>query len=322
MSQILKALKEWIPYQLILKDHEPICKWLYLDGKKFVEPFFDDTILRCKSLSLNQTRIQCLSSLNILPKWFDGETSIEPSVIIFHVSRCGSTLASQLLSLNPSSIVLSEVPFIDSILRLKHNINYSNKYEISNLLKAAIACYGQKRNGNENKLIIKTDSWHIFFYQQLRKIYPTTPFVLLYRSPDEVIRSHQKKPGMHSVPGLIEPEIFGFDLDTVLKIPRDEYMVMVLEKYFTEFINILNTDKLAIAINYKEGSTAIIEKTAKVASIQLTEAERDEIKLRAGFHAKYPNEKFIEETIIEKYPAYQSKAFELYNKLEEIRIRH
>ncbi len=46
--------------------------------------------------------------------------------------------------------------------------------------------------------------------EKARKLYPQTPFILLYRQPGEVIRSQQKRRGMQSIPGLLEPEIFGF----------------------------------------------------------------------------------------------------------------
>src|SRR6202000_668743 len=85
---------------------------------------------------------------------------------------------------------------------------------INNLFTAALRFYGQDRNitGRESDskthLIIKADSWHRFFYDQLRRLYPDVPFVMIYRKPNEVFRSHRKQPGLHSVPGLIEPQLF------------------------------------------------------------------------------------------------------------------
>ncbi|WP_423146566.1 hypothetical protein [Rubrolithibacter danxiaensis] len=86
-----------------------------------------------------------------------------PSAIIFHISRCGSTLLSQLLSLTEQSIVLSEVPFIDELLRLCYSDNEYGQTEIADFLTAALKFYGQKRYEQEKYLFIKTDSWHIFY---------------------------------------------------------------------------------------------------------------------------------------------------------------
>lgn len=85
-----------------------------------------------------------------------------------------------------------------------------NNESQSNYLQAAIKFIGQNKNGNEQILFIKTDSWHIFFHRTFRHLFPTAPFILLFRSPDEVIYSHQKVHGMQAIPRLIEPEIFGF----------------------------------------------------------------------------------------------------------------
>ena len=42
---------------------------------------------------------------------------MQPAGLIFHMSRCGSTLISQMLAAEPANIVLSEAAPIDDILR-------------------------------------------------------------------------------------------------------------------------------------------------------------------------------------------------------------
>src|SRR6185436_3979913 len=148
--------------------------------------------------------------------------TVAPTAFIFHISRCGSTLISQLLSLQSSNIVLSEVPFFDELLMW----GYKNNCMPAALphLRSAFEIIAAKRNENDSKLFIKTDCWHIHFYKQLRELYPQTAFILLYRRPDEVIRSHQKNKGRHVIPGLIEPGIFGFDKNAIGNFGLDEYM--------------------------------------------------------------------------------------------------
>lgn len=159
----LSSLKDWIPYQLIIKENSATCKWLYLNDKKFTEPFFDETISICKYAEENRSNNAFVSDIDVLPQWFNKAESVEPSIIIFHVSRCGSTLATQLFALNEKNIILSEVPFFDALLRWRNLMPNPQEEKTLQLLKTAIACYAQKRSGNENRLIIKTDSWHVFF---------------------------------------------------------------------------------------------------------------------------------------------------------------
>ncbi|HEX6427468.1 MAG TPA: hypothetical protein VF008_07265, partial [Niastella sp.] len=249
-----------------------------------------------------------ISSIDILPHWSNEIESVQPSAFIFHVSRCGSTLASQLLALDRTNIVLSEVPFFDALLRSEKNIPHQ-------LLKAAIAFYAPVKN-QRKRLFIKTDSWHIFFYKQIRELYPQTPFILLYRRPDEVVRSQQKQRGMHAIPGLIEPALLGFDSNEVQHMNLDEYIARVLEKYLQAFLDILEKDALAIPVNYSEGPIAMVEKIADISGASINGIDMEKIKSRAMYHAKYPDRVFAEEAIRDPVPEYCRAAYEKYEALE------
>lgn len=312
------TLQNWIPYQLFLQEEQLLCNWIYLNNKAFTEPFFDETILACRQFKENTQLLKCVSTIDFIKDAADTIKNIAPSVFIFHVSRCGSTLASQLLALDKKSIVLSEVPFLDELIRWK--FKDKNNEDLFPYLKHAVALYGQKRSGEEKNLVIKTDSWHVLFYDELRKLFPSTPFILLYRNPAEVIRSHQKRRGIQAVPGLLQPTIFGFDAAEINQLSLDEYMAKVLEKYFEKFLSIISSDKNSLAINYNECAVSITKKIAAIAKIDLTEKDLEAIKARAGFHAKYPEQKFLEETPEEKIPPYLSKVTDLYKKLEREKI--
>src|SRR5581483_4874916 len=220
-DSIASALTNWLPYKLSFEEEQPRCEWLYTGNDDFTEPFFDETIARCRQLN-NRGR-RSISSIDILPQWASEINSVPPSAFIFHVSRCGSTLAAQLLALDRTNIVLSEVPFFDALLR--------GKDIPALLLPAAMAFYAPVKN-YRRRLFIKTDSWHVFFYKQLRALYPQTPFILLYRRPDEVMRSQQKRRGLHAIPGVIEPALFGFDEHEIMHMNQDEYLGKVLDSYF------------------------------------------------------------------------------------------
>lgn len=305
-SNLSSALANWIPYKLFYDQGRPHCEWLYTGDDNFTEPFFDQTITRCRQLNYRSRK--SISSVDMLPHWSNEIESVPPSAFIFHVSRCGSTLASQLLALCSTNIVLSEVPFFDALMRSGKDISH-------HLLKAAIAFYAPVKK-DRKRLFIKTDSWHIFFYKQIRELYPQTPFVLLYRRPDEVVRSQQKQRGMHAIPGLIEPALLGFDSNEVQHMNLDEYIGSVLEKYFQAFLNIVREDALAIPVNYNEGPISIVEKIAGISGTPINDIEMGKIKSRAMFHAKYPERVFAEEAIRNPVPAYCKAAYEKYEALE------
>lgn len=310
----------WIPVKLYPEDDSLLCRWLYTGNKDFNEPFFDETISACRSLPENGHLKRSMSSTGVLAGWVKDMEVIEPTAFIFHISRCGSTLISQMLGMQPSNIVLSEVPFLDELLRYgkKHNC----MQEILPQLKAAIGLYGAKRNENHRHLFIKADSWHIHFYKEIRALYPTVPFFLLYRRPDEVLHSQQKRRGMQSIPHLLEAEIFGFDPATIGHMNLDAYMARVLESYFEAFKEILQKDKHAFAVNYHDGALPVVDTIASVTGLQVSEAEKQLMQKRCGFHAKYPKQVFSEEKRNEPVPEFLKRSFDLYADIERIRLSH
>ena len=317
-NEISTALQNWIPYQLFFENGEPLCQWLDLGGAEFTEPFFSSTINKRRHTGTNSARIKCISNIEVLDDWSKQIQTLEPDAIIFHVSRCGSTTVSQLMALNPENILLSEVPFFDELLRWERSQNVREQASAESL-RAAIAFYGAKRKPVNKRLFIKPDSWHTLFYHQFRTAFPKTAFILLYRRPDEVIRSHQKARGMQSVQGLLEPELFGFDKNEIFHISFDEYMALVLEKYFDAFLEIAEQDPLATLVNFNEGAIKIVEKLAVASNYIITDGEMVKMRERVKFHGKYPEQLFSEEVIQTEAPGYLDRAFRLYEELEKKR---
>ena len=312
------TVKGWVPVKLYGDDESLQCRWLYVGDKDFTEPFFDDTISSRRGLPENGYLQKRMSSIDDLTDRVQELQVIEPTAFIFHISRCGSTLISQLLGIQPSNIILSEVPFFDDLLRFGKKQHCMTR--ILPHLKAAIGLYGAKRNADHQQLFIKTDSWHIHFYKELRTLYPTVPFFLMYRKPNEVLRSQQKKRGMHVIPNYLEAAIFGFDQEKISTIPFDEYSGMVIESYLDAFVEILQKDRSAYAINYHGGAMQMVETIAAVTNLHIAAKEKDLMKNRAGFHAKFPKQIFSEEIPDEPIPGFLKRSFELYDQIEQARL--
>lgn len=309
------ALRSWLPYKL--REQES-AQWLYTGMEPYTEPFFDETIYKCKGLSENNRFKRSMSSCDVLPEWSIAN-ALQPAAIIFHVSRCGSTLLSQLLGLDSRHIVLSEVPFFDELLRAGYA---SGGRDLSHLLPHALSFYAQKRSGNETRLFIKTDSWHLFFYEQLRTLYPDIPFILLYRRPDEVIFSQEKKKGMHAVPGIIEQEIFSLGtLPADFHLNPNAYMAAVLEQYYTKMMLMHQRDSGVHLVNYSQGLAAIAEKVYQLTATPLQDADRQAFRQRCSYDAKEPKKSFQQEqTDDSKIALYMEKAFRLYYELDKLRM--
>ena len=281
-------IANWLPWKL----SGTLCEWIYTADKKFTEPFFSDTIAVCKNFVENRSSYKVIAGLETMTEWSSEANAINPSAFIFHVSRCGSTLLSQMLSLEESNIVLSEVPFFDELLRLPYK-NPIDRMLANDYLVAAIKLYGRKKSRDESQLFIKTDSWHLHFYEQLRDLFPSVPFILLFRNPLEVIHSHQKQRGMQSVPGMIEPGVFGFSEEQLKETNLDAYMTNVLEGYFKKMIEISKADDNTLLCNYNEGMNNVLKKINSFLSLNIVPANESIMRERAVFHAKHPQQLFI-----------------------------
>lgn len=290
---MVRELQYWVPWKLT-KEFD--CRWLYTDDLPFTDPFFDDTISACRRLSVYRSHYSSVSSLEMLRDWGEQLQGPSPSAIIFHVSRCGSTLLSQLLSRSADNLVLSEVPFLDDLLRLPFRKKDIKPEKTSEYLHAAIQFYGQPRLGKYSHLFIKSDSWHLHFYEQLRSLFPYTKFILLYRDPREVLLSQQRQRGLQSVPGLLEYQIFNLNkVDSQITDP-DKYMGRVLESYFNKMIQILEIDPNVMAFNYSDGMINIASRLYKLLKTPVFEQLLNDWTERSRFNAKHPHHLFHEET--------------------------
>lgn len=307
----------WIPYQLKHQHNQYTCNWLYTQHLEYKEPFFTETMHISKGHIYNSGAIRAQSELSVFADWAETIDAVKPTAFIFHISRCGSTLLSQALGLKDEHIVLSEVPFIDELLLQSEQENWPAALDIKKILKAAFVFYGQNNSGTKKHLFVKTDSWHIYFLELLREIYPAAPFILLYRRPDEVIRSQQKKRGIQAVPGLVPDHILG--IAPLKDFSLDQHMANVIESYLTSFKRVARHDQLTLLVNYNEGIENISRRVASFCGIKMEDADLDEIIRRGQFDAKHPGIVFNEESIKTEVPAYLRASFDAYEELEQLR---
>ncbi|MCW3085051.1 MAG: sulfotransferase family protein [Bacteroidetes bacterium] len=315
MQTDVDALAGWVPCKLIIEGGLPLVQWLYVSDVSFTDPFYDETLGKCKSLAYNSSGYRSYSSLESMVEWANTLPEIIPSAFIFHISRCGSTLLSQLIGLDKQYITLSEVPLFDQILRLHYTLEGIDESYRKKLFKAALTFIGKNNSAEAQQVFIKTDCWHIFFYQLFREMYPSVPFVLLYRSPDEVLASHQKLRGIQAIPDLIQPQLFGFDRQEITHCNLDEYIVKVLEKTLIAFDKVKKSDANALLLDYKQGVLPMIKETGKYLDISWTEEHLLQMEERSKFHSKHPKQNFKEDVLQKNIPEQLQTVMVLYKEL-------
>lgn len=184
----------WIPLFLSRHNERLEVEWCYMGSERFCEPFCHHTLQKLASRPFNRMFRQ-RSDLETLRTRAQEHPGLPLQGIVFHMSRCGSTLAAQWLGALSDSVVLSEPEPLDTLLQWP---DYDGNTEI---ISALLSALGQSRRTDDRRLFLKTDCWHILHIDRLLAAFPDTPWIFLYRDPVEVLVSHQRMPGWQLVPG-------------------------------------------------------------------------------------------------------------------------
>jgi gluconate kinase len=202
--------------------------WSYFGETPLREPFFDDSVQRCLRQPFNRL-FRYTTPIDRLPDWLQANRYIEPDGFIFHMSRCGSTLVSQMLAARSDAIAISEAGPIDTVVNARRVQPDLSEEQQALWLRWMISALGQARRGDERRLFVKLDAWHTIDFPLFRRAFPTVPWIFLYREPVEVLVSHLRQPGMHMIPALVSSDRFELNPATCWQAPA-EYRARVLAR--------------------------------------------------------------------------------------------
>jgi hypothetical protein len=158
------------------------------------------------------------------------QPSLRPTGFIFHLSRCGSTLISQMLAATPENLVLSEPDPVDTLLRAHFRHPGITETQQVQWLQWLVGVLAWRRHPAETNLFLKFDCWHTLFLPLICRAFPDVPWIFVYREPLEVMVSHLGHRGAQMIPGVLDPGLFGWDPETVGRMTLEEYGARVLAK--------------------------------------------------------------------------------------------
>lgn len=283
-------LDGWMPIRLYWQQAQPTVDWCYVGDERFTDPFFDQTIERrlrhpFNLLFRHQTPVEALIKKQTL------HPGLQPDGFIFHMSRCGSTLISQMLAALPENIVISEAGPLDAVLRANFTDATINEERQTALFKAMVSAYGQPRSG-ERHYFIKFDAWHAMYLPLIARAFPSVPRIFVYRNPVEVMVSQLKREVSWMMTGELEPALLGLDKRAAAQMPREEYCARVLAKICRDA---LESQSRLLLLNYRQLPEAVCSLLPDYFRVNYTTADLELMRRAAQFDAKSPRLNFADD---------------------------
>lgn len=177
----------WQPADYKIKDQS--VKWLPA-FEPLSKAFYQDDMAEQGSLLAQLIRPK--SRLGDLLAQAESLTPVQPALLIFHWSRCGSTLLAGLYRQLTGVKLLSESMLISDLL----SDPYWSASQKPQLLQLAIKLQGQFRH-QERQLVVKCNAWDLLEWPLWLEQFPTAAVLCLGRQPEAILSSHQRMAGMH-----------------------------------------------------------------------------------------------------------------------------
>lgn len=173
------------------------------------QPMFKDVVRfsNCEGgAASNMIRVDLVEAVQLVRE-FDadvasqdasGPTVLDLKGVVFHESRCGSTLAANtMMALNPeTNRVFSESrPPVEALMHTcGEDYSECSARAAANVLRDVIYLMGRSDDTKEESLFFKFQSVTSRTLAVFRLAFPTTPFIFLYRDPVEVMMSQLDMP--------------------------------------------------------------------------------------------------------------------------------
>lgn len=316
MDLKIENFRDWSPLRIYENNGSFFVDWVFLGRKRFTEPFFEDTmqILMHKPFNLvfrHQTPIEFLGEI------YEKSRGVALKGFIHHISRCGSTLVSQMFASLEKNIVISEASVIDKIIRANASDEQKTLW-----LRWMVNVFAQKRFEREENLFLKFDSWSSLDLSLLEKAFPEVPWIFMYRNPVEVLVSQIRQPGAQMIPGAIEKVFPNMNLFEILQFSTEERYARTIAAFSESALE--NKDsKLGKFINYNQLPKAVTNEICKHFGVSFNNEEIAKMRDSSKLNAKDPSQKFLPDSEEKRNEANENIMYfaeklvlPLYEKLE------
>lgn len=312
----------WLPSGAFWRGDRLYVQWTHFGAQRLTQPLYETDLQRRMRKPFNRL-IRYSTPIDRLAEWLSEHPPLRPNGFIFHVSRCGSTLLSQMLAALPRHLVISEAGALDAVVRARQMRPALAEQQHVQWLHWMIGALGQPRTGNESGYFIKLDALHTMDLPLFARTFPDVPRLFLYRDPVEVLVSHLDEPGFHVLAGA-DPYLFGIDHTGVMEHPEN-FCAAVLARICAVALPQAEAGNVRV-LNYRQLPQAAWMQAATHFGIDCTAADRDAMAQAARFDAKAPGLAFTSDVAGKQHAASAAvraaaarEVGELYRRLEVLR---
>lgn len=261
-------LKGWLPAEL--KTSSPSVTWMEFGSAPLAQPFFEDSVVKLRHGFPPAKELK--TDIEAILVTASQLSTVTPDGLIFHVSRCGSTLVSNALRLGERTVVVSEAESITNLLvpYAASTIAYPLDQWVplqAKLLESVATIFAHYRTGRKERLIIKFASWNIFAWPVVRSIWPDVPCLILVRDPIEVMISN-----LGQSIGWMKFKTYPLDELPVAQMDEVEYCARIIGKLCEAGIQL--SDGHSRVLDYEHLNPSTIRDAAAFLGVQLPADDR------------------------------------------------
>ncbi|EDQ91813.1 uncharacterized protein MONBRDRAFT_31253 [Monosiga brevicollis MX1] len=214
-----------------------------------------------------------------------GNSKVVPTGFVFHQSRVGSTLVSNMLAADPANLVYAESAPPATIALHCDACTRARQIE---LLRLTVTAMGNSRR--HSRLFFKFQSVQSTMMDLYREAFPDTPFIYVYRKPAEILASQFQLGSTSRAPCV---RSFTHPTDEVLKMlsasdrkDRVAFCAAVLGSYGAHAVQAIRQapGHLGVAINYEALPAIVPDKIMRDVFGVVTSKEVKERMLEFATH--------------------------------------
>lgn len=282
-------LNGMIPVKIGITQGNIEVEWIEARLEEFSDLFYKFTLARLQ----NETQRRTLTTgIEVLSEFTNEKAVEQVKGLIFHVSRCGSTLLSSSISTGTDCIVLSEPDFIPAFLLPSHLnnpiLNQLTSEVRSKMLKGFLNALIRD---HKSDIVIKNNCRNILDIETLLLALPKAKSLFLFREPIEVLASNFLAPAgwfMFFQLPHVTAHLFP---DSEIEMDELSLAVLGLLTQLKEGEKLVN-NRNAVCLDYKNLNLENICKICRYFELKQKDGMIDKIKNSIHVYSKDPDKEF------------------------------